>query len=538
MGVFGKLMHATTTGITAAVNDWRQGPVPSTWDALRARYAERYMIARGELFLDTWRNNPYKDDPRVYRNISLLWNHTSRVVSFYATLVYQGQLSDEPGEGAIPIQPDPMLTRQDADADADVPDGPDTSQVGNLMRAIGVLQQKWNWQQKMVLRPRLAAELGDVLTELIDDTERRFPYPRIVWPGYVKEIELDYVDNVLSYTLEHQITETHDHGQSETYLYRKEVDAEAFRYFKNDQPFDYFGDGSVVPNAYGFVPAVWDRHSSDGISVRGDAATDPSRQALFNLNSLLSHSRDFQHKAFFAPVVVAGKISREGEKSINLSAPSREPSAMAMSLSFLEGSPDATIHQANFDIGQTLAQLEFMRDGILATHPEATFFDKLADAANVTGPGADRIILPVKGLVEHARASCDSGTVRLFQMAISICGMRVNAGDWNYVSGPDTGTVRQLRQLDRRREAFRPYTLESFDRGEMDFTIAARSIVIPSKAEVIEMAMQTESLNTLWGLRQAGVDGDEAEQMLQDKQGRYAVAVNAGAFGEDYGEEG
>jgi hypothetical protein len=124
--------------------------------------------------------------------------------------------------------------------------------------------------------------------------------------------------------------------------------------------------------------------------------------------------------------------------------------------------------------------------------------------------------------------------VRLFQMAISMCGMRVNAGDWNYVPGPDPGTVRQLRTLDSRREAFRPYTLDSFERGEMDFTIAARSIVIPSKAEVVEIAMRTESLNTLWGLRQAGIGNEEAEQMLKDKQGRYAVAVNAGAFDEDY----
>ena len=498
-------MSAVSTGFTAGLDAWRAGPPESTWDALQARYAERYLLSSGELFMDAVRTNPYKNDPRVYKNLSLLWNHSSRVVDFYATLTYQGELKAVPGEGAIPVRPDPALQ---------------TEQVTNLMAALAVFYDKWNWQQQMVIRPKLGAALGDVLTELVDDADRRFVYPKVIWPGYVKAIELDYVGNVRAYTLEYQITEQHEQGRRETYTFRKEVDGDAFRYFKDDKPFDYYGDGAVVPNPYGFVPAVWDRHIVDGFSERGQAATDVSRQALFNLNSLFSHARDFQHKAFFAPVIVEGEITKQGQTSIDLSTPPTaqpSPSAMAETLKFLQAPKGGAVHQPVFDIGQTLAQLEFMRDGILATHPEATFFDKLADAANVTGPGADRIILPVKGLVEHARAGYDNNTVHLFQMAISMCGMRVNEGAWDYVPAR-TETGRMVKApLTKSREAFRPYTLASYANEEMGFQIAARDIVPPSRAEIVDLTRSIEELQTRWGLQNVGIDETEAKQMLADR---------------------
>lgn len=508
MTLWGRLMQAARTGLAAGVNDFRDGPQPTPWETLQQRYADRWLLYRGELFLDVWRSNPYKNDPRVYRNIALLWNHTSRVVDFYGTIIYQGALKDDPGEGAIPVLPDPALGDTEA---------------ATLMRAIGTLWRKWNYQHQMVIRPKLGAALGDVLTELIDDSERRFVYPRLVWPGYVKHVELDYVGQVRAYTLEYSVTEERDNGATETYTYRKEVTAEDFRYFKDDKPFDYTGEGAVVENIYGFCPAIWDRHIAT-LGERGDAATDVSRQALFQLNSLFSHARDFQHKAFFAPVLVTGQLTQPGQTTINLATPTESGSALAQRLKVLEADPGSTIEQPTFDLGQTMEQLELMKAGILGMHPEATFFDRLAEAQNVTGPGADRIITPVRGLVEHARAGYDASLVRLVQMAISMCGMRVNEGDWDLVPGP----------LDGAREAFRPYTLDSYDQGLTAFEIGQRDIVLPGRAELIEQAQGIESLSTLYGLRMAGLSDTDAEELIREREARYAAALNAGTFGGDY----
>jgi hypothetical protein len=504
MAIWGRLMSAIQAGIT----DWRDGPQQLEIDAYQRRYAERHMLALGNLFLDVYKGNPYLKDPRVYRNISLLWNHTPRVVDFYTTMIYQGALRDVPGEGAIPIRPDKNLKDE---------------QVTNLMAVIDVLNQKWNWQRQMVRRPKMGAMLGDVLTELVEVDQ--FVYPRFVWPGFVKKIETDIVGNVVSYTLEYRATEVDDKGNGQSYTYRKVVDRESFRYFKNDDPFDYSGEGSVISNPWGFVPAVWDNHIAPIMGNRGEAATDASRQALLSLNSLFSHSRDFQHKAFFAPIIVRGQLTSKAEATIDLSSPGG-PSELAKRLHFLEASADnAGLDQPTFDIGQTVAQLEFMRDGILMNHPEATFFDKLSEKAHVTGPGADKIILPVKGLVEHARSGYDTGQVRIYQMATTMIAMRVNEGDWG---DPDS--------LSKSRQAFKPYTLDSYRNEEMAFSIPERPIVTPSRAEIIEQAREIESLQTVYGLSQV-MSEDEAKAVLADKRAAYQASFDSGLAGETlYGE--
>jgi len=490
-------MAAVSTGVQSGLLEWKNGPQPPEWTSRQARYQERYLLAKGELFLYGWRTNPYKDDPRVYKNISLLWDCVSRVNDFYTSTVYQGELIARPNEGAIPIQPDPSLS---------------TAQIDNLMAAHRALWLKWNWQEQKGDRVEMAVSVGDCMTELEDNLDKRFPQPKIIWPGYVKNLELDQPGNIEWYELEYQVQDRKPDGTLDTpYLYRKEVDGEAFRYFRDDKPWsDPDGHGDAVqPNPYGFVPAIWDRHKRRaGIDNYGNSATDESRQTLFGLNSLFSHARDFQHKAFYAPVVVAGKISQKDQKSIDLSGPAGDPSAMAQSLSFLEGSPDATIHQAQFDIGQTMLALEMMKSSILGKHPEATIFDNLADAAQVTGPGADRIIIPVKGRRENACSGYDSRTIHLQQMAITMAAIRIKAGDYGSVS-----------KLDDLRRAFLPYDAESYDRGELRYTIDLnRPIVVPSKSERIEEVAATEKLETLWALRQVDVSEEDAQEIIKGRR--------------------
>src|SRR5690606_22060601 len=168
----------------------------------------------------------------------LLWKHVEAVVDFYAATVYQGTLStdgkplSDGNLSAIPIEPQTPGKKWDND----------------LRKALGELWAAWNWQQQKSFRPMYTAAFGDCLTELVDDTDRRFIYPQVIWPGYVKEIELDYVGNVRRYVLEYRTHEKRTDGTINSYLYRKEVDKETFRYFRDGQPYDQYGTGSVVPN--------------------------------------------------------------------------------------------------------------------------------------------------------------------------------------------------------------------------------------------------------------------------------------------------
>ncbi len=253
---------------TSAVQAWHDTGELTGFLAIQQRYLERWAWYSGTMFQDLSRHSRLLGDPRVYAQTSLLFKHVASVVDFYATTVYQGDLSTD-GEplpdgtrGAIPI--DPQVER---DEDAE-----------QLRQGIAELWSAWNWRQNMTLRPMFVAALGDGLTELVDDLPRGIVYPSMVRPWHVPDIEIDFVGNVKAYAIEYDLTDTRDNGQTETYRFRKEVDKEEFRYFKNGKPFDdpERHGNAVQLNPYGFVPAIWDRHRP-GWGERGVAATDGTR---------------------------------------------------------------------------------------------------------------------------------------------------------------------------------------------------------------------------------------------------------------------
>lgn len=482
-----------------ALDGWRSGPRTLAIDQLRTRYVESWGMYTGELF-EMAVTPPLRNDPAVYTHTKFLWKHVEAVVDFYAGVVYQGAL---PTKGIV--MPGGMVSA--------IPIEPQTTegvQTDNLTAAIQELFGAWNWQQQMSLRPMYGAALGDCLTELVDDLERGFVYPQTVWPGYVTEIELDYVGNVRSYTLEYRVSEERN-GQTESYTYRKEVDKEAFRYYRDDKPFD-FGDGAIVPNPYGFVPAIWDRHRLGAPGeARGRSAIHGTRQALLQMNSVLSHAFDFQRKAFFAPIMVAGKpVSKKPEGTADVTSAPTMFDVVGMP-------PDARLLQAQFDIGRTRELLNDLRQGIVDENPEARFYQQMREMTQVSAPGAERLMGDVKNRVDLARSGYDSQTIKLLQMAISMCGMRAN-GDWR-----DGG-------LSRRQQVFSPFDLDSFDRGELSFTIQPRPIVYPSEQERIDLVVMKESLQTQWGMQQAGMDETTADEILAERQNRFLVPMGNRSF--------
>jgi len=516
-------MTALSTAYSAGVHAWQHGPVPQEIDVLQARYFERWQLYNGELFESILKHNPYRDDPSIYQNTKLLWKPVEAIVDFYAGVIYQGPLSTDGKpmpdgtHGAIPI--DPQVPEPDVPETVDgEEERSETPNGDRLRRAIAELWSAWNWQQQMSLRPMYGAALGDCLTELIDDSDRRFVYPKIVWPGYVKEIDLDYVGNVQSYTLEYRVEEKQPDGSMKSHLFRKEYTKENFRYFRDDKPYNEYGEGAVVPNVYGFVPAVWDRHriAAPG-HVRGKAATDGTRQALLQLNSIFSHAFDYQRKAFWVPPMVAGKSTGNRDK-IDLSSPagaSRDaPFDMAEEFRYIKVGEGSTLLQTTIDIGQTREMLNDMREGILAENPEASFYQQMREMQQVTAPGAERLMGDVKNRVDLARAGYDAGSVKLFQMAISMCGFRANGLTWKRDADGRT------RALNRRQMAFLPYDLFSYDRGELDLAIMPRPIVIPTETERLEIIAMKEALSSQWGLEEAGIEPDVATAILAERRER------------------
>lgn len=505
--------------VHGAIQGWRDhAPIQTDLSTQQRLYADRWALYSGQLFRHLDQINPYRDDPAVYNNTRLIWKHAEAVGDFYAASIYPGSLSTDGTpqpdgvKGAIPVVPQTGSTERDV----------------LLLTAISELWSGWNWQQGKSLRPLYGAVLGDCLTELIDDSDRRFIFPQVVWPGYVTQIELDYVGNVRAYTLEYQVDEVDETGRVDSYRFRKEVDQESFRYFRDDRPWDRYGDGAEVPNPYGFVPAVWDRHRLGAPDdPRGRSALDGTWQALLELNSIFSHALDFQRKAFYAPIMIAARGGRATAPSeIGLGQVGAPPVDYAETFDIVPVPEDAQLLQAHFDIGQTALLLDKIQQGILDEAPEASFYQKIREMAQVTAPGIQRAMGDVARRVDLAGDGYDAQTVKLHQMAIAMAGFRVNRGDWN--RDRDGAATR----LSRRQQAFARFDLESYGRGELDFMIEKRDLIEPTEAERLEVLAMKEALQSTPALMEAWGDEDVVKTILAERESRTASMFGAGAFAE------
>lgn len=486
------------SSVTAAREAW-DGSSPSQLTDQQKRaegYAVAWSLYRGDAFLPSWRQQKRGvfRDHNVYANTRQIYSHVGAVVDFYAQHVYQGTLSTDGKplpdgtRGAIPL--DPQTGNPDTDA--------------KLLAAVASLWSRWNWQHGMTLRPRYGAALGDVLTELVDDPARNAVWPNLVWPGYVADITLDMAANVKSYAVEYVIT-IEERGHGVTFRYRKEVDGESYRYFRDDNPWNdnsRHGD-AVQENPYGFVPAIWDRHINVG-ETWGVSAIAGMRRPLVELNSVLSHAMDFQQKAFRAPILVRGSMTGGTLNPTAGAGGMIDPKKLAESLGFWPIEKDGGIEQPTFDIGQTLAILEFVKKGILEGNPEASFYHDLRHMSQLTGPGVERALGDAVSRLNGARTGYDIQSVKKLQMALAMCGYRLNQGDWTTPTDRD--------------QVFKPFDLGSYKRGDLDMVILGRPVVAATEAERLALVQQRESLRYLDSFEAMGLEEDKAATLIAARE--------------------
>lgn len=462
-------------------------------------------------WLGTWRSDPamrslQSTAPALYKNTRQLWRHADAIVSLYEQFVYAGDLSSDGRalpdgtRGAIPIDP------QTGDNAADEA----------IRRGCAELWSMWRWRQSMALAPKYAAILGDCLLELVDDVGRGTVTPRFVWPGSVVDIDLSDAGDVRRYAIEYPVAvrESNAYGQrvrGETYRFRKEVDRESIRYYRDGDPAAFPGLGiprAVEPNPYGFAPACWYRHEIV-FGSRGVGALEKTFRAAQEMNSVLSHAIDYQRRQFSAPVGViggsAGAASRRAapEPERGPEAAEREARAAAETMSLLSLQPGGQFVTVQFDVGQTTQMLQLVMDAILAEAPEARYAQQILGMTQVTAPGIERALGPIVGRVKRARANHDPQTVKLHQMALAMLGYRLTNGHY---------PARVVSERPARYEAFRPFDLGSYGRGLLDFTIPDRPVIPETAKERVDLALlRMQAGVDRVALAELGYDATEGE---------------------------
>jgi hypothetical protein len=477
------------------IDGWRGYQAPETPLSRNENYTLLWALYDGTLFNPVWQRRGIFKDERVYRNTRLVYKPVGAVVDFFASTVYQGQLSTDGKPlpdgslGAIPLDPQ---TGKEASNE-------------QLLIATAELWSRWKFQRSMRLRPRYAAALGDCLTQLVDDPARHAVWPQLVWPGYVTELELDIVGDIKAYTLDYAITRE-ERGRMVTFRYRKEVDKAQYRYFRDDQPWTSPADhgDAVQVNPYGFVPAIWDRHKTVW-GDRGLSAIAGIRQALFEYNSFMSHAIDYQRKPFSAPVLLKG--SQTGASRVReVLGPGREDDAsqLAETMAVRKVGPDSGYEYLQADIGKTIEILNEIKQGILEENPEASIYHDLRNMSTLTGPAVERALGDAVSRANEARAEHDPQTVKLFQMAITMCGMALNDGRWESPTSRD--------------EVFRPYNMESFTAGSLDMGILGRPVVPMTEAERLDLILRRETIQYADSFVALGVDETDAATLITERE--------------------
>ena len=370
----------------------------------------------------------YKAEYRLYRYIRSMYNPCRRLVDFYAGAVYPGNLR-------APGQELPEGFREA------IPLGADTDP--QLSDAIAQFYQWANWQSGKSLFVRYGACLGDVLVEVTDDVDRGKVGTEVRWPGFITDLDLDSQGNVKGYSLQYDAQD--DDGKS--YVYKKSVDVEAFRFFKDNEPFDYSGDaqlGSSYENPYGFVPAVWAKHTDLGGDHGAPAMRNLGKWDTLNESASLIHN--YIRKVTQAPIVLVGgntmnAVTAETKEGATRGASDSLGASYAdEQFKLLRGPDGANVLTIPLDIEQAYGEIDRQVAEIEADHPELTMYRQLRAMSQVTGPAATLLMGDVGQLVGEAQAQYDQQSAKLFQMAVAIAGERIKRGDWQ---GPLT--KQQLR---------------------------------------------------------------------------------------------
>lgn len=423
-------------------------------------YAYYHTTAFDDPMSAVW--SDYKARYQLHRHHRSPINPFARAVDWYGGRLYQGAWSDD-GRPLDDGEPHAIAFH-----DRDLAERPDL---------IAAIMQGLNWGNWAILITDWVAMnilYGDTLVEIADegDGPEGKVSPTIYHPAYVADLDLSPRGNVRSYALQYRVS-TND----ESYTYRKEVDREWIRTFKNDQPFDYDGGGSVRPNPYGFAPAVWSRFRGREGSVFGQSLLAPVIAKIDNLNDRVSAIGDYVTRFAEQGLIIGSdkslkdfELGGKGGATIDQTNVSQQRESFRFLKIPGDGKVFPPLH--NLGLGDAEWFVKMLTAEIEHDLPEIVYDQQLRDKASLTGPAADRVMGEVRGRYNEAQRNLNAALTLIMRQLVAIGGMRANDGTWGLPS-------RQTRQ----QQVFRPFSLDSYTRGELDISIRSVPLLTESISE-------------------------------------------------------
>jgi len=461
-----------------ATDDW------SAYDYRLFRYGFYSLLYHNKVFtaLERYRRQHLKERG-LYRFTRPIYNPILRLVELEAAKAYGGALDwDDFSHGAIPLQ----------NADD---------------RVIEAVRQvfKWsNWGQRKSLYGRNCSRFGDAVINITTDFFSQKVRLELLHPGVIKKAETGPTGFVKSVVIEYDRQEKED---EKPWRYTLEIDEDRFATYKDGEPFAFHADpfGRLTAeweNPYGFVPLVL-AQSMDIGEGWGATSFHASIEKIEEANDLASVLHDQVRKAVTAPYYLAGVTSLDQIKEDvatvgDEDAEDEEGEEARSSVPVILGPEGSTaqILVANINIADSLQTLERLLDEIEDDIPQLSLNHMRRQGGDLTYPGVTTAYDDAISRIQEFRANVDGGLLRALQMAISI------------------GAYHRF-------EGFRPFSLDSYRQGVLDFQIGERPVVRDSlsKRDQVELYGQSNAPDE-WSWE---VLGRSAEDIARAKTQQAAV---------------
>lgn len=467
-------------------------PIPNLY-ALYQSYYDNTMYGRSGRYAD----------PRTGKPINLrpIHNPVSRIVDWYAGRVVPGTWTAD----GLPSDGRPNR----------IPYENETSEAIRM-----AVQQAFSWGSQgfdLGLYVRTGATLGDVFAEIVSDPERQKVYPKLVHPKYVTDIEWNDTSDVTRYRVDIPMQD----ANGRPYVWGKIVEKETITTLKDGRPHGYDGEPETVPNPWGFVPAVWVQHRNVG-GQHGAPCFAGVLGKIDELNGIVSEIDDYILKFTKQYVIIGTDDPAKFMEAVNGSNASRRnvggagaPVTDSEVLGRRDSLPVSAAKQPvtavrlleNMGLADAVPHRDRLLVEIEQDLPEIMLNEKLLGMQQVTAPGARQLVLDVEQKLNEAAANYDAGIVKLGQMCISVAAQCIADGVWD------------RRGMTAAQQKFAVFSADSYDRGELAFSLVPRSLISETTIDRIAEAQAMERLGTVGGLRRAGLDEEEAQdQHLQNRE--------------------
>lgn len=321
---------------------------------------------------------------------------------------------------------------------------------------------KWsNFGVNKGLYAHQCALLGDVALKVVDDQQRGKVRLEVLHPGKIKEAVFDDVGNVKRVVIEYRREWVDPNTQkSKDVLYTEIIDENRFQYFKDEEPFGWYKDAADNPlpeydNEYGFVPLVVGEYKDLGRQW-GANAFHATIAKIHEVNDVASLLSDGIRKNVDPPWLFSGVNAPTSTPklpgSLSDGTATMDATAQRDKQKFIYADKEARAQPLvmPIDVPGAIEHINGLLMELERDMPELAMHRLRESGGDKAGIAIRNMYSDATGRLNEAASNLDDALIRGLQMSVSIAGYR------GY-------------------EAFGGFTLDSYERGDLDFYIKERS---------------------------------------------------------------